>query len=315
MPLTLHVALLFRQLDMGQETKIEWANSTINLAVGCYKKELKCRNCYAAAYANRWHGKRIVGIWHKGGPRLLVKSWQKKLHKIAKEAIVAGIPHTVFIQSLGDIAGESGTNRLVDANGNDMGRNFGQERAKLWEMVDDGKFRNIQWLFLTQEPSNISGIIPAHWAENPPCNVWWGFSAGCHSEFAIHGKAIAKHWSGNIFASFEPLYGPIDLGEIPELASRLGWVIAGGESGSKARLTQLEWATQMRDQCLAWRIPFLWKQWGRYQPVSSGVQHVKIAAQAGGIEYFIAGKKTANRLIQGKIHDEYPQFIKRESYE
>ena len=68
------------------------------------------------------------------------------------------------------------------------------------------------------------------------------------------------------FLSVEPLIGavgPIDLGGIH-------WVIAGGESGPRARPMNIEWAREIRDSCRAQAVPFFFKQWGGVRPKSGG---------------------------------------------
>jgi protein gp37 len=80
------------------------------------------------------------------------------------------------------------------------------------------------------------------------------------------------------FISFEPLLaglGKLDLDGIH-------WAIVGGESGPKARPMNVEWVTEIRDQCLAARVPFFFKQWGG------------------------TNKKKAGRLLEGRLWDEMP---------
>lgn len=48
----------------------------------------------------------------------------------------------------------------------------------------------------------------------------------------------------------------------------IGWVIAGGESGPGARPAHPKWASSLRDECKAAGIPFFFKQWGEWAPVS-----------------------------------------------
>src|SRR5690606_3579157 len=47
---------------------------------------------------------------------------------------------------------------------------------------------------------------------------------------------------------------------------RLGWVIAGGESGPHARPSHPDWFRSLREQCAAAGVPFLFKQWGEWAP-------------------------------------------------
>ena len=42
----------------------------------------------------------------------------------------------------------------------------------------------------------------------------------------------------------------------------IDWAIAGGESGPKARPMQIEWVRSIRDQCIAAKVAFHFKQWG-----------------------------------------------------
>ncbi len=87
----------------------------------------------------------------------------------------------------------------------------------------------------------------------------------------------------------EPLLGPL-----PKLnLDGINWVIVGGESGPGARplerepaLSEVEgWVIGVRDQCLAARMPFFFKQWG-------GVQ-----------------KKKAGRELDGRTWDEMPVSV------
>src|SRR6185436_4651214 len=68
-------------------------------------------------------------------------------------------------------------------------------------------------------------------------------------------RAIPAHIR---FLSVEPLIG--HPGEM-DLAG-IHWVIGGGESGTGAREMKPEWIRAVRDQCVAQRVPFFFKQWG-----------------------------------------------------
>ena len=110
-----------------------------------------------------------------------------------------------------------------------------------------------------------------------PPNVWVGVSIENEDyTFRInHLKATSAHIT---FLSLEPLLGPL-----PDLnLAGIDWVIVGGESGPGARPMAQEWVIDIREQCLAARVPFFFKQWG-------------------GIN-----KKKAGRTLQGHIWDEMP---------
>jgi protein gp37 len=48
------------------------------------------------------------------------------------------------------------------------------------------------------------------------------------------------------------------------------WVIAGGESGPRARPMHIDWARDVRDQCKQQEVAFFFKQWGGSRPKSGG---------------------------------------------
>lgn len=52
---------------MSKETKIEWADSTVNFWSGCTKVSAGCAHCYAEALSNRKLGN--IGGWGKGAAR------------------------------------------------------------------------------------------------------------------------------------------------------------------------------------------------------------------------------------------------------
>lgn len=94
----------------------------------------------------------------------------------------------------------------------------------------------------------------------------------------------------------------------------LHWVIVGGESGAGARPMHPGWVRSIRDQCLAAEVPFFFKQWGEWAPLS--LAEVPLAALprtmpstrhlAGGIEMTNLGKKLAGRMLDNLLHDGMP---------
>ena len=51
-------------------------------------------------------------------------------------------------------------------------------------------------------------------------------------------------------------------------SNSLDWVICGGESGPSARPMHPDWARSLRDQCQDAGVPFHFKQWGEWSPVT-----------------------------------------------
>ncbi len=113
------------------------------------------------------------------------------------------------------------------------------------------------------------------------------------------------------------------------------WVVAGGESGPGARPMHPDWVRLLRDQCAGADVPFLFKQWGEWvdgnnvpKEAENAIWHAKKRsvfdmreldllrefkpAMPEGRPYFgcnyniRVGKKSAGRLLDGVLHDEYP---------
>lgn len=112
----------------------------------------------------------------------------------------------------------------------------------------------------------------------------------------------------------EPLLGAVDLklGRNSHqlnrrIAEDIHWVIAGGESGGKARPMHPDWARSLRDQCNAARVPFLFKQWGEFVSVSEVARPGKHHQFPDGATVRRTGKKLAGRTLDGIEHNDVPE--------
>jgi len=116
--------------------------------------------------------------------------------------------------------------------------------------------------------------------------------------------------------SIEPMLGPVDINSpclsmhslnfadtvdiMKEYGEQL-WVICGGESGVKARPMQKTWPQSLRDQCIAAKAPFFFKQWGEYLPVYNNNYTV------AGYTMTRVGRKEAGRILDGVLWEQYPE--------
>lgn len=89
--------------------------------------------------------------------------------------------------------------------------------------------------------------------------------------------------------SYEPALGPVVIPRIAELDH----VIAGGESGPRARPSHPDWFRSVRDQCVAADVPFFFKQWGEWD-WGEGTVAMKVS------------KRSAGRMLDGRTHDALP---------
>jgi hypothetical protein len=155
----------------------------------------------------------------------------------------------------------------------------------------------------------------------PLPNAWPGVSAERQPEYDERKEHLRNTPAAKRFFSMEPLLGPI-------VADWLGdWVIAGGESGPKARPMHPDWARSLRDQCQAAGVPFFFKQWGEWAPSTpdqakgnprAGWRTIKayphvaradeLYPEAGAAFVERVGKARAGRLLDGVEHNGMPEM-------
>ncbi len=90
----------------------------------------------------------------------------------------------------------------------------------------------------------------------------------------------------------------------------IDWVIAGGESGPKARPMHPDWARSLRDQCAAAGVPFMFKQWGEWvhdpDMPSEVREHYDCLGRTAAYDMVRLGKKAAGRTLDGVEHNNFP---------
>lgn len=166
-------------------------------------------------------------------------------------------------------------------------------------------------------------------------NVWLGFSAEDQETFDVRAERIeSAGWTGLIWVSLEPMLGFVDVSRCLKRDGyikgrwrmRLGWVVVGGESGPKARPMYPYWVRSIRDQCVAAGVPFFFKQWGEWGPVTystaRGIEHPTLPTFITdafevfpltedkflpGIKMGRVGKSAAGRLLDRRTWDEFPK--------
>ena len=281
-----------------ENSKIEWTDHTFNPWIGCQAVSPGCDFCYAEELmANRYQ--RVVWGPHGERQRTSPGNWREPLKWAAKARGALRRPR-VFCASLADVFDNQAREHW---------------RADLWDLIMVTP--ELDWLLLTKRPENIPEMTRRWSEEGWPANVWLGVSAENQETFDRRAPKLLAIPARVHFLSLEPLLGPISLGG----ASRFSWVIVGGESGAKARPMHLDWARDLREQCLDQPTPFLFKQWGawvRWEPGLSasdviylkgdGTQHREpIGAGASGVAMVKVGKHAAGRILDHRTWDEIPE--------
>ena len=261
---------------MAIDTGIAWTDSTFNAWIGCTKVGPGCDGCYAAALDNRqrWGGRTH---WGAGVERHKTSAsyWTQPL-KWNRDAVKSGKRHLVFCSSLADV--------------------FDNEAPQSWR---DDLFILIKntpaltWQIVTKRIGNAAKMLPHDWGTGYK-NVWL-ISTIVNQDEADRDLpkllSIPAHVHG---ASYEPALGPVDWAPFLNAATRLDWIIIGGESVQPGHVTRpfnLEWARSTIRQC---------HSYGRYAFMKQVGSH--------------AGRPSTVRDRAGANPSEWPEDIRIRTY-
>lgn len=222
---------------MSDSSNIEWTESTWNPVTGCSKVSPGCRFCYAERMAAR--------LQAMGVPRY-ANGFRVAVHE---DVLTAPLrwrrPRLVFVNSMSDLFHDG------------VPLEFIQRCFQVMEQASQHTFQILTKRI--ERAESLAGQLP--W----PTNVWMGTSIE-NADYAWRSRHLRKIPAAIRFLSVEPLLGPI-----PKLPlTGIDWVIVGGESGPGARPMEREWVTDIRDRCIAKKIPFFFKQWGGSRSRDSG---------------------------------------------
>lgn len=231
---------------MGDKSAIEWTEATWNPTTGCDRVSAGCDHCYALTLAKRLKAMGNPKYQNDGDPRTSGPGFGVTVHPDA-----LGIPYTwkrsrvVFVNSMSDLFHARVPMDFI---------------RQVFDVMADTPHHTYQ--VLTKRAHRLARIAEKlEW----PTNVWLGVSVESPDHYdRIHD--LVKVPAAVRFLSCEPL-----LAELPGLPLEgIDWVIAGGESGHRARRVEPEWIRDIRDQCVRARTPFFFKQWGGTTPKSGG---------------------------------------------
>jgi protein gp37 len=259
---------------MAFESAIEWTESTWNPVTGCTKISPGCKHCYAETFAERWRG--IPGHPYEQGFDL--KLWPRRLEM----PLTWKEPRTIFVNSMSDLFHEDVSDWFLDSVFNVM------ERASwhTFQLLTKRTERFAQWSRKRFDRGATSINGKKRW----PRNVWAGTSVESQ-DYVDRIDHLLQVPADIRFLSVEPLLGSVKIKVA--LLRRIQWVIVGGESGPHARPMNADWARDIRDQCVAAKVPFFFKQWGVYN--SRGERR---------------SKKASGRVLDGQTWDEMPVLPK-----
>ena len=239
---------------MSDRSRIEWTDATWNPIRGCSKVSPGCAHCYAETFAERFRG--VIGHAFEHGfdlrlvPEKLSQplSWRR--------------PRRIFVNSMSDLFHEDVPADYI---------------ASVGAVMRQARWHTFQVLTKRHDRMNHLLAGELRWMGDL-ANVWYGVSV----ENRTHGlgrlDVLRKTPAVVRFASMEPLLE--DLGHMD--LTDIHWVIAGGESGPRARRVEEAWVVGIERQCKERGVPFFFKQWGGVRKHSTG------------------------RLLNGRTYDDFP---------
>lgn len=320
---------------MGAKTGIEWTDCTDNIIVVksggwfCVKISPGCWHCYAEALnqSTYFGGNKLP--YSGKPPELLLR--RDILARWARQTR----PRKHFVASMTDV--------------------FGEWVPPEWafEFLDAMTAAPRQtFQVLTKRPA-VARLYIAEWLkvrqrERLPDNIWMGATVEDQTRANERIPELVAIPARVRFLSCEPLLSEVDLtiyskfgwwspltGEQVTGSSqhhdgpRIHWVIAGGESGKHARPMHPEWARSLRDQCLAAKVPFFFKQWGEWtEPLeeredigpdeTEELTQLAMSGKRGNSSSLTwdemrgarlmarVGKRLAGRMLDGREWSEFP---------
>ncbi|MBA3714181.1 MAG: phage Gp37/Gp68 family protein [Pyrinomonadaceae bacterium] len=234
---------------MATKSNIEWTESTWNPVTGCTKISPGCKHCYAERLSFRLQAMGQPN--YANGFSLTLQPHALDLPLRWKK------PQVIFVNSMSDLFHKG-------------------IKADYIQQVFDVMVR-AHWhcyQVLTKRSERLQQLS----SQLPWCpQIWMGVSVE-NQDYTFRIDHLRETGARVKFLSLEPLLGPLSNLDL----RGMDWVIVGGESGPGARVMRKEWVLDVRDQCLAAKVPFFFKQWG-------GVN-----------------KKQAGRQLEGRTWDQMP---------
>jgi protein gp37 len=330
---------------MGTVTAINWTHHTWNPVTGCTKISDGCDHCYAATLSER--NLPAVGKWGPEAPRVFSEAAWKHPARWNRAAEAAGEVRRVFVASLADVfEGEQHPVGAAHVEGAGGPRpDYLPMLARMVETF--APLTNLRVLVLTKRPWNmaawakVNGWPATWWAGTTVENQE---QAEARIPFLLRVPAAVRFLSCepligpvDLDRTRCPTCGDADgithadidattagqpwcpecdteagsAGWLDACADRqqsgINWVIGGGESGPHARPWNPAWARQLRDQCEAAGVPFLWKQNGEWAPFCDIQNPVDGQyPHSGEYDTIRVGKKSAGRHLDGVVHHAFP---------
>lgn len=280
---------------------LQYRDATQRVVWGCVHHSPGCVNCYAERLAKRYG---------RGGPfqAQVMKDLTPFLDKAELRQMLTYKPAAgkrCFVGDMTDIFGSWVPDDLLDR----LFAVFALRQDVTWQILTKRAARMRAYMdirtdnrgdLIGQQMREMSEGRHSGLFELPLENVWLGVSVEDQQRADERIPHLLQTPAVVRWLSCEPLLGPLTLERWLPIAARgdgyerarceaaygenrprIGWAIAGGESGPGARPMQAEWARSIRDQCRAAGVPFFMKQgsqanWPEYKDFDSFPKELQV---------------------------------------
>lgn len=314
---------------MSAKSRIEWTEASWNPVTGCTKVSAGCKHCYAQREWPRlaanpktvYFGRNFTDVACHPDRLGEPLHWKK--------------PRRIFVNSMSDLFHEAVPEYFILA----VFVTMAAARQHTFQVLTKRAHRMHDLLTRWRN----AGLVLREGCGVDLNNVWLGVSVEDQATADERIPVLLDTPAAVRWISAEPLLEPISFeGLFADPANpidgtnaleRLDWVVTGGESGARARPMHPAWARSLRDQCEVAGVPFLLKQWGAFVPPDqaacdlntcydrstiggwvspNGAYELGESAAPGhedAAHVFKLPKQLAGRLLDGVLHDEYPEVM------
>jgi protein gp37 len=240
------------------KSRIDWTEYTWNPVTGCTPVSEACDHCYARRMSERFYG---------------AGSFNVQVHEdrlADPEPLRTRKARVYFVSSMGDLFHKDVPDEAI---------------RRVFGVMEAAADRGHTFILCTKRPERMVEFAV------PSDHIWYGVTAETQERFDARLGVLSTLPTGcNLWISAEPLFGALD---VSRYLDRLGWVVAGGESGMDARPTNPEWFFSLRDQCSGAGVPFFFKSWGEWAPVQG----------------MMIRTSTKDRFLEGAIWNQTPFML------
>ena len=265
-------------------TGIDYGGEAWNVVVGCNKVSQGCANCWAQGMAKRlaamgreeyqavtderghWNGRTVFQADKLSEPL----KWRK--------------PREVLVSFMGDLFHPT-------VNPSDIG--------KIFDVI--ASTQKHTYYILTKRPERMADILALR---NALPNVLLGVSVEEQraADERLWGMRYLSKAGWRTWVSYEPALEAVGWYGW----EFLDWLVCGGESGANARMMLPRCARSARDFCVRNEIPFYFKQWGAWAPLSqlewvTDSTRLKYRpVEVAGETMLFVGKDKAGHVLDGR---------------